>query len=88
MVNSDIRMNHPLCEVYLQLSSTFDSFLYNTHRYLFLDHVKTIGLHVANAGKIPIMWDDMLINMPHTDIKEWFYKINSSFNIQECANMK
>ena len=68
-------MSHPLCEVYLQLSSTFDWFLYNTHRYLFLDHVKTIGLHVAKAGKIPIMWDDMLRNMPHTDIKEWFYKI-------------
>ena len=41
-------------------------------RYLFLDHVKTVGLHVAKGDKIPIIWDDMLRNMPHTDIKEGF----------------
>ena len=70
--------------------STFVLFHYNFLRYLFLDHVKTVGLHVANADKIPIMWDDMLRNMPHTDIKEWFYKIKLklqySRNNWKCEN--
>ena len=63
------------CEVYISnYLSAFFPLLYYTLRYLFLDHVRTVGLHVAKAGKIPIIWDDMLRNKPHTDIKEWFYK--------------
>ena len=36
---------------------------------LFLDHVKSISSFVNRKGKIPIMWDDMLRNMPQSEIK-------------------
>ena len=36
---------------------------------LFLDHVKSISTFVNRKGKIPIMWDDMLRNMPQSEIK-------------------
>ena len=41
---------------------------YNT-RMLFLDHVKAVASFVNRKGKVPIMWDDMLRNMPRSEIK-------------------
>jgi len=41
---------------------------FNT-RYLFLDHVKTVASLVSKKGKTPLMWDDMLRNIPRSDIK-------------------
>ena len=41
---------------------------YNT-RMLFLDHVKAVASFVNRKGKTPIMWDDMLRNMPRSEIK-------------------
>ena len=38
-------------------------------RFLFLDHVKTVGSFVSKKGKIPLIWDDMLRNMPRSDIQ-------------------
>ena len=39
-------------------------------RILFLDHVKTIASFVNRKGKTPIMWDDMLRNIPQSEVKE------------------
>ena len=36
---------------------------------LFLEHVKNVAGFVNRKGRIPIMWDDMLRSMPHSDIK-------------------
>ena len=41
----------------------------NMCRYLFLDHVKTVGSFVSKRGKTPLIWDDMLRNIPRTDIQ-------------------
>ena len=38
-------------------------------RYLFLDHVRTVGSFVSKRGKTPLIWDDMLRNIPRTDIQ-------------------
>ena len=38
-------------------------------RYLFLDHVKTVGSYVSKKGKTPLIWDDMLRNIPRSDIQ-------------------
>ena len=45
---------------------------YNT-RMLFLDHVKAVASFVNRKGKTPIMWDDMLRNMPRSEIKVFIY---------------
>eukprot|EP00090_Calanus_glacialis_P017447 TRINITY_DN27161_c0_g1_i6.p1 TRINITY_DN27161_c0_g1~~TRINITY_DN27161_c0_g1_i6.p1 ORF type:complete len:574 (-),score=170.82 TRINITY_DN27161_c0_g1_i6:154-1875(-) len=42
---------------------------YYQDRFLFLDHVKTVGSFVSKKGKIPLIWDDMLRNMPRSDIQ-------------------
>jgi hypothetical protein len=34
------------------------------------------------------MWDDMLRNMPHTDIKEWFYKIKLNLQYSRMCQYK
>ena len=39
-------------------------------RKLFLDHVKAVASFVNRKGKIPVMWDDMLRNMPQSEIRE------------------
>ena len=41
-----------------------------SYRTLFLDHVRAVGSFVNKKGKTPIMWDDMLRNMPHSEIKD------------------
>ena len=38
-------------------------------RYLFLDHIKTVGSYVSKKGKTPLIWDDMLRNIPRSDIQ-------------------
>jgi len=39
-------------------------------RYLFLQHVERLAKLVREMGKVPIIWDDMLRNMPKSEIKE------------------
>lgn len=43
---------------------------YYDNRYLFLSHVRKVGSLVDRAGKIPLIWDDMLRSIPISDIQE------------------
>jgi len=43
--------------------------MYYEARYLFLDHIKTVGSYVSKKGKTPLIWDDMLRNIPRSDIQ-------------------
>ena len=45
-------------------------FLIIVTRRLFLDHVKQVASFVSRKGKVAIMWDDMLRNMPHSEIRD------------------
>ena len=51
-------------------------------RFLFLDHVKTVGSFVSKKGKIPLIWDDMLRNMPQSDIQERFRQLILNENLK------
>lgn len=52
----------------MNAKSTGNSY-YDT-RYLFLSHVRKVGSLVTRAGKVPLIWDDMLRSIPLSDIKE------------------
>ena len=43
---------------------------YYNYRSLFLDHVKTVASFVNSKGKSPVMWDDMLRNMPRPEVRQ------------------
>ena len=45
-------------------------FLIIVTRRLFLDHVKQVASFVTRKGKVAIIWDDMLRNMPHSEIRD------------------
>ena len=49
---------------------------------MFLNHVKTVGSFVSKKGKIPLIWDDMLRNMPRSDIQEWFRQSILNTNLE------
>ncbi len=37
-------------------------------RFLFLEQVRRVGEKVANLGRVPIIWDDMLRTISKSDI--------------------